>query len=543
MKHGRTWMALSLALVMLASLLAACGPSTQQEAAGNKQEGELINAAAFGEATIAFSFYGNYDWYTMPPWGKDLATKWIRENKKVEITAISSGGNAKQKLNTMIASDELPDVIWLERGADVERLRAADLLVPLDEYLDKYPNLKKWAGESTLNMLRSPDGKIYQFPNWYTTQPNGNAGYVVNKKIYMELGSPKLETTDDLYAYLKKVKQNYPNAVPLEVGSGAEGVEILTSAFAENRPSLFNVMQAVPMGDELTSIFTDPVFREAMVYASRLFRERLMSQDTMSQTRDQLAEKIVSGRVAVLAGSSPTEFASRGDNMLRAEDPDDGYMMVWPLRKEGLDKNKIYPGDFKQLGWNVSVITKAADNPEATFAFLDWLTGPEGQRIIFWGPEGLYWEGTDADDAPIFTEKFTTDIENRNKLMDSTINFQWNGNTVYVDTSKSKFEQTLPEEKRNWETRWQTEITWKTQYNGTEFVNLDPPGDTEEGIAAQSIADIYSETRAKILLNAKSDDDVLRLLDEAETKAQQVGYAKLLAYKTEKWQENVKKLK
>ena len=41
--------------------------------------------------------------------------------------------------------------------------------------------------------------------------------------------------------------------------------------------------------------------------------------------------------------------------------------MVWPFHKEGLDKDKIWTGSWSQLGWNVSVITKNAKNPEAIF--------------------------------------------------------------------------------------------------------------------------------------------------------------------------------
>jgi len=540
-----------LFIVVLAALplLAGCSKGEGEPAnpkdkkSGEVKSGEPDNGYKLGEEPLKFSFYGNYDWYTMPPWGGDMATKWIKENKKVDVVPISSGGNAKQKLNTMIVSGELPDVIWLERGADVERLRAAGMLVPFDDYLDKYPNLKKWAGDSTIDMLRSSDGKLYQFPNWYTTQPNGNAGYLVNQKIYEELGSPKLETIEDLYNYLKTVKDKYPDVIPFEPGESAEGSDILTSAFAENRPPLFNNMHAVPSGSALKSIFTDPTYRESMQFSNKLYREKLMSQDAMSQKRDQVIEKITTGRIAVYAASSPTEFGAKGDTLLRAKDPKAGYIMVWPIHKEGLDRNKIFPGDFKQLGWNVSVITQSTKNPEAIFAFLDWLTGPEGQRIIFWGPEGLYWKGTDEEGSPIFTDKFTSDTEGRNKLMDSTVNFQWNGNTVYIDKSKSKFEMTLPKEKRNWETQWQSEITWKTQYNATEFVNLDPAPETDEGIIAQSVTDIYTKARAKILTNAKSDEEVLAILDQAEKDAQKVGYDKLLKYKATKWQENLSKLK
>ncbi|MFC4102628.1 extracellular solute-binding protein [Paenibacillus xanthanilyticus] len=544
--------AMSVMLVLVVALTACTGSNggnapkdegeKTNEASSNQGETSTSGVYELGKEPLEFSFYGHYDWYTMPEWGADQATKWIKDNKKVNVVPVSSGGAAKNKLSTMIVSGELPDVIWMDRGPDVEQLRAEGMLVPFDDYLDKYPNLKKWAGESTLDMLRSPDGKLYQFPNWYTTQPNGNSGYLVNKKIYEELGSPSLATTDDLYNYLKMVKAKYPNVVPLEVGQTGAGIDVMVSAFAENRPYTFNTMHAVPNGDKLTSLFTDPVYRELLQFVSKLYREKLISQDTFTQKLEQVEQKVVTGNVAVYVASSPTEFGAKGHAALTQQDPNAGYIMVWPVHKQGLDKNKIFPGDYKQLGWNVSVITKSAKDPEAIFAFLDWFTGPEGQRTIMWGPEGIYWDGVNEEDQPLFTEAFTNDPHGREEMMSATVNFQWNGNTVYVDNAKMKFESTLPPEKKNWETRWQSEITWKTQFNTTEYVNLDPAGDTEEGIAAQAVKEIYEKARAKAVQNAGSDEEVNAILDQAEADAMKAGYEKLLAYKTTKWQENKQKL-
>ncbi|XEC92947.1 extracellular solute-binding protein [Paenibacillus tarimensis] len=535
-------------ILSIVIVLAGCTGKGNEPAEKPETTGDLANSGeesfVLGSQPLEYTMYGHYDWYTMPPWGEDEATKWIKENMKVTVNGIQSGGNAAQKLNTMIASGELPDVIWLDRGADVERLRLAGMLVPFDDYLEKYPNLKEWAGESTLNLLRSEDGKLYQFPNWYTSQPNGNAGYIVNKKIYEELGSPKLETTDDLYDYLKLVKATYPDVIPFEpdLAKDGQGLDVLFGAFGEDYSPRFVAERAVPQGNELTSIFTDPVFRESMQYASRLFREKLMSQDALTQTKDQVKEKVYTGRIAVAAGASPTEYGSVGDIELKKEDPNAGYIMIWPVHKPGLDKSKIWAGTYSQLGWNVSVITKAAEDPEAIFSFLDWLTGPEGQRSLFWGPEGIYWDGTDESGAPVFTDAYVNDPEGRNKMMDATVNFQWNGNTVYIDRSKSKFEMTLPVEQRNWETRWQSEITWKTQANATEFINLAPMPDSEEGIIAQRVEDIFQEARARALY-AGSDEEVLSIFDKAEKDAQSAGYEKLLQFKTVKWQDNLAKMK
>jgi len=546
-----------LLVLMLSSSIIIAGCSNNEGAsnkggndkAANNKDGSTNSPSSdekgfvFGSTPLEFSFYGHYDWYTMNPWGEDAATGWIKENKKVNVTAVQSGGFAQQKLSTMIASKTLPDVIWLERGSDVEKLREAGMLVPFDDWLDKYPNMKKWVGESTINLLRSPDGKIYQFPNWYTTQANGNAGYVINKRIYDELGNPKLETFDDLYDYLVKVKSTYGNAVvPFDPGIDGQGIELMVSGFANDYPTAYVGLRAVPQGDKLTSLFADPVYRESMQFANKLFREKLISQDALTQTEDQVKEKMYSDRVAVFASSSPTEIASRAHSMLKEQNANHpGFIMVWPFHKPEVDKNKVWPGDWSQLGWNVSVITTNHKDPEGVFAFLDWFTGEEGQRTIFWGPEGLYWDGTNEEGGPNFTDKYFAEPDKVSELMNITNNFQWNGNTVFIDTRKSAIEMLLPEDKRNWETNWQSQITWKTQFNSTPFINLDPAPDSEEGIIEQKIEDIYKETLAKFLF-AKNEQEVLNILDKAESDAQRAGYDKLLTFKTKLWQDNVKQM-
>ncbi|NMM54426.1 extracellular solute-binding protein [Paenibacillus aquistagni] len=555
MKFKKSLFLTLITILMTASFLAACsgsnggsssnGTKSNTENASKEEQGtdNAPKLYELGKEPLEFSLYGHYSWYTMPPWGGDVGTKWIQDNKKVTVKAISAGSDPAAKLNTMIATNALPDVIWLDRAADFERLREAGLLVALDEYIDKYPNLKQWLGDAGINILRAEDGHLYGFPNWYTNQPNGNAGYVINSKIYKDLGSPKLETTDDLYNYLKLVKEKFPKVIPYQPGlaNDGQGIDVLYSAFKENDHK-FPGMRAVPSGDKLTSIFTDPQFVEAMKYTSKLFREKLITQDAFTQTLDQITESVMTGNVAVYAGASPTDIAQKAHPELVKKDPDAGYFMVWPIHKEGLDKNKIFPGTYTTLGWNVAVITKAAENPEAIFAFLDWYTGPEGQTINFWGPEGKYWKGLKEDGiTPIFTEEYINDVAGLLEYQGVSTNFAWVGNTVFADRTKADFDATLPEEQRNWVTKWQNDVTWKTQTNATEFINLNPVPNTDLGIIAKRIDEIYLQARAAAIY-AKSDAEVEAILKKAEEDAMGNDYQKLLDFKTERWQENKKKI-
>ncbi|MFC3790727.1 extracellular solute-binding protein [Paenibacillus sp. GCM10012307] len=555
----RTTVIIASFILMLATVLTGCSNSgantnlktntnqtSGEQTGGNQPSGDNGNAEQsgaegkweLGSDPLEFRMYGHYSWYDVPGWDSTVAGRWIKENKQVNILSVSAGGNHEQKLSTMIASNDLPDVIWMDRGAEVERLRDMGMLVPFDDYLDKYPNLKTWMGKD-LNMLRSKDGKLYQFPNWYTGRPNGNAGYVINKKIYEELGSPTLETTDDLYSYLVAVKQKYGNSVvPFEphLAKDLQGLGVLYTAFGENvlYSYLSASLRAVPKDGSLTSVFHDATFREAQKYISKLYRERLISQDAFTQTLDQIEEKVMQGRVAVFAGASPF-IAMNGHQELTKKDPDAGYFMIWPIHKQGLDKDKIYPGTYTSLGWNVSVITTAAKDPEKIFAFLDWYTGPEGQSLLFFGPEGENWKGFDAEGYPNFTAEY--DADEVAKLQMDQDPIMWNGNTGFIDPAKMKYESTLPKEKQNWAARYQSEITWKTQANATEFVNLDPDPDSDLGIIKQRVDDIFTQAYAQSVM-AKSDEEVDSILDKFGKDAESAGYSQLLEFRTKAWKQN-----
>lgn len=546
------------AILLLATVFAGCTKSTtdvQQDPAknntdntSNSEQPSGNDVWQLGDSELAFTAYTHYGWQDFPTKMEDVPYwKFLKENKKVNITTRLAQGAHTTLMATMIADNDLPDLIYGDRfDRDIMRLYEAGKLVPLDDYMEKYPNLKKWLDTKSADLLRFPDGKLYQFPNWYTSQPNGSAGYVVNKKIYKELGSPQLETFDQLYDYLVKVKEKYGSEIiPFEPDRATErqGLGILYTGFRENnyyRSLNDNLLAAVDdEKNELSSIFTDPAFRESQKFISKLYREKLISQDMFTiQDRGPVQEKVMSGRVAIYAGTTPMVWSSLADQELSKTDPDAGYFMIWPLHKDGLDKNKIYVNGYDKLGWNVSVITTAAKDPEKIFAFLDYNTSPEGMTVQYFGPEGGNWKGFDENDQPIFTDTFNplevAEIQTANDPV------MISGNTSYIDPAKLKYEMSKPEEERNWQTRYQESVTWKTHIDQTALASkLAPEQGTDLAEVALNVSDIFLQAFTASA-TAKSDADVDKILDQAEKDAAGVGYYDLMQFRQEKWLENKK---
>lgn len=56
--------------------------NTKAEEKTDNKESAGTGKFELGSEPLEFSFYGHYDWYTMPSWGADEASKWIQDNKK-----------------------------------------------------------------------------------------------------------------------------------------------------------------------------------------------------------------------------------------------------------------------------------------------------------------------------------------------------------------------------------------------------------------------------------------------------------------------------
>ncbi|QNK56008.1 extracellular solute-binding protein [Paenibacillus sp. PAMC21692] len=559
LKKPKVWILATV--VALTAALAGCSGNSNGEGGSAKpsptntaKAGEKDNAGesedapwVFGSEPLEFTAYTHYGWQDFPEKMEDVPLwKYLKENKQVNIKSIQAKGNHAQLMSTMMASGDLPELIYGDRyNPDIERLIDNGKIVALDPYLDKYPNLKKWLDPQLMDLLRSKDGKLYKFPNWYTNKSTNTAGYVVNKKIYNELGQPPLQTMDDLYAYLGKVKEKYGDeVVPFEPDRtvDGQGIGVLYTGFAEgnNYKSLSSDVQGVIKDNKLTSLFMDPSFRESQKFVSKLYREKLISQDMFTQDRGKVLEKLMTGRVAVYAGSGPTTYASQAHNELIKTDPEAGYFMIKPIHKAGLDQSKIHPGGYDRLGWNITTITTEAKDPEKIFAFLDWLTGPEGMTIQFFGPEGGNWKGFDENEQPIFTDQYdpaqVTEIQALNDRVMIV------GNTSYIDPAKMKYENAKPPEEQNWSARYQSTITWPSANDITALNNkLNPEPDSELGDIRQKILDLITQVLAESA-TASSDEKVDQILDKAQADAESYGYNKLLDWRTEQWLANKKTL-
>ncbi len=556
---------ITVALSIFMGTMAGCGSKDQttesSTSAANSVDTQVITTETCGmkdgkfvypNSPLEFSMMWMYDWWTPTnsyAWGEDEVSKYIEKTFNVKINQVGSEGDPKEKLNVLIASKSLPDVLVMDRGADWKKVIQSGSLVAIDDYIEKYPAYKSKISDQTLNAYRQ-DGKLYGMLNWATSEnhPMGNGGYALNTKIYKELGSPKLETLDELYNYLLKIKESGikvdgKDIVPFQGDTRCDSPLdkfIFRSAFGDYNPGL-NPHYLSNVDGKLTYYLNDAKWVNTLLYVNKLYREGLINSDVFIEKTDQMEEKLANGRVGLFcSGADMVDPVAKGRQSWKAADPAGDYVTVEPFSTEGVAQDKVWTSSYSTMGWNVICITKNAKDPERIHAYFDWVFSDEGQLITFNGPKGEIWNELDQNGYPIFTKsRYELSTEEQNRVGFET--YTNPGFADFVDFAKVAGNNRLPAEKQDWVINAQSKITWPHSINNTQYEDISPDPSSEEGVLEEMIKQTSDNQYLKIAL-AKSEAEAKALIEDTIKKVYDAGFEKLEKIKNEKWQANVAKM-
>lgn len=121
--------AIASAVILAVSSLAGCGGNNKKVEEGN------ITLTAY-DKNVTTSF------------GNDDVSSEIIKKTGVTLDYNQASGDAKEKLNLMLASNDYPDLILIDRSSGmIDKFISAKALIPLEDLIEEYaPNIKEQYG-------------------------------------------------------------------------------------------------------------------------------------------------------------------------------------------------------------------------------------------------------------------------------------------------------------------------------------------------------------------------------------------------------------
>lgn len=315
---------------------------------------------------------------------------------KVKETWLT-GQTAQEAVGTLIAGGEYPD--FIDGGDGAAQLYDAGALVALDDYIDKYPNIKEFLTEEEWDRLRQSDGHIYwiqQFGNIYGEEKattHNDEAFWIQTRVLEWAGYPEVHTMDQYFDLIEKYNEANPT---MEDGTTNIPYTILCDDWRyfclENAPEFLdgypNDGSCIVDPETLTIIDynTTPTAKRYFQKLNEEFQKGIIDPESFTQTYDEYIAKLSTGRVLGMIDQW-WNFAYTVNDSLKQQGLDVKGCNYVPLPitiEEGMKNQWHNSGGTLNVASGIAITTSCKD-VEGALQFIDDLLGQEIHDLRFWG--------------------------------------------------------------------------------------------------------------------------------------------------------------
>jgi len=315
---------------------------------------------------------------------------------KVKETWLT-GQTAQEAVGTLIAGGEYPD--FIDGGDGCAQLYDAGALVALDDYIDKYPNIKEFLTEQEWDKLRQEDGHIYwinQFGNIYGEEKattHNDEAFWIQTRVLEWAGYPEIHTMDQYFDLIESYNEANPT---MEDGTANIQYTILCDDWRyfclENAPEFLdgypNDGSCIVDPETLTIIDynTTPTAKRYFQKLNEEFKKGVVDPESFTQTYDEYIAKLSTGRVLGMIDQW-WDFAYTVRDSLKQQGLDLKGCDYVPLPitiDEGIKNQWHNSGGVLNVASGLAITTSCKD-VEGAMQFINDLLDQDMHDLRFWG--------------------------------------------------------------------------------------------------------------------------------------------------------------
>lgn len=396
-----------LAVCMAGGLLGGCGNSTaavQETAAAAAENGEQMQEQEEqAEVDVEeLELYIDFTWYPSDNW-EGIIPEEITKATGVTLNVTRSADDGQ--LGLMVASGELPDLIFCA-GDSLNRLSDGTLCYGYNELIEEYgidwePDAERVSISRTHN-VNTEDENFYTIVQNYSTSGEwaefdagipSIGGIYYRKDIWEGLGSPEMNTTEQIKSVMAMVSEKYPELQVLNAGNSTWRLRGFDNWYGVSNEFVYL--------EDGTAVYVDtsPAFHEYAKCINEFFRAGYFTEESLALTVETDAQQLAnSGQCFMYEWNARTTSLDELNTRLQQNVPD-GEWALLPIPDDS------EPIIYANAGWAGVFISRNCKNPEAAIRLVSYLNSEEGQRLCLWGREGIDYT-LDENAVPQFSEEW-----------------------------------------------------------------------------------------------------------------------------------------
>jgi ABC-type glycerol-3-phosphate transport system substrate-binding protein len=264
-------------------------------------------------------------------------------------------------------------------------------LLPIGDYLDKTPNLKK-SRESIWNSMKHSDGKIYavgivappvQFVNMY-------------RKDWLDKLKLKVPSTlDEYYQVADAISNKDPD------GNGKKDTYAFGSIGQLGRyfDNVFGAYGFLPnywslRSGKLVQGAIQPEMKDALAFLNKMYKNGMIDPEFITDNQDRNKNKMISGVYGAMSNFVWIFDSNNSNNYyqpFKDKNPN-GEWVNGPILKGPGSLSPVGGRQLSQRGWLKTSILKDSKNIDASLRLLDWLASDEGVMFMNYGIKDTHYQ-------------------------------------------------------------------------------------------------------------------------------------------------------
>ena len=333
------------------------------------------------------------------------------------------------KLNTLMASDSAPDIIFSYDSNMIMKYGRDGGLTILDDLIHKFgPNIIKNLSDSLPH--GSYEGQQFAIPA-LRSKVGRYADFI--RKDWIDRMGYQLETNTDGYYHMsvedfKKILYDAKDMDP-----DKSGMEIFPLAVAgaynatQTKPIIFAFVDRSKMTDEMSACYPQmlwPGFKEGVRFLNKLYNDKIIDPDFMVDTDTSypsMAAMISTGRSLAF---SQDDFYKNGIIALYEANPNAEITAFQLDNIHGKQVGTVYA----PTGMYIAV-PKTCKNPEAAMKYLNFLADYDTYKTLEYGFEGTHYNMADDVPKPIeYSDEDKAKIKGYDRTTCGDMELVFNGN-------------------------------------------------------------------------------------------------------------------
>jgi len=296
----KKFVALTMAGVMIASILTGCGGKKAGNAAGESGQQQSAQTENLPDIEVWNTNTG----YLPIEKGSQMYNFYKEKTGVGIIQPYIEWSNYQQALNLKIAAGEMPDMFLPVNGMESDLAKSGAILDLTDILPKKAPKLYEDISKNVWDIVKSYDpnsnGRIYSIPS---ILDYGRTGGVIRKDWLDKLGMSMPKTQDEFVKVLEAFRDKDPNGngqkdeIPT---GGRQQAKWMDHLFAMYGLAMWEGDPQWDMYDgKLTYSAVTPNMKDAVAFMAKLYSQGLLDKETFLNDKTKWDAKIDANRVGV----------------------------------------------------------------------------------------------------------------------------------------------------------------------------------------------------------------------------------------------------